>query len=30
MIRLLALLYGLFATILFCLLGIGLVVQFRI
>ncbi len=30
MIRLLALLYGLAATILFCALGIGLVAQFRI
>jgi hypothetical protein len=30
MIRLLALLYGLVATILFCALGIGLVAQFRI
>jgi hypothetical protein len=30
MIRLLVLLYGLVATILFCVLGIGLVAQFRI
>jgi hypothetical protein len=30
MIRLLVLLYGLVATILFCALGIGLVSQFRI
>jgi hypothetical protein len=28
--RLLELLYGLLATILFCVLGIGLVAQFRI
>jgi hypothetical protein len=30
MIRFVVLLYGLLATILFCLLGIGMVAQFRV